>query len=302
MTDTLLSTSHPAQLANISQAVRERLAFIDFCLFFLGRVSRQDLMTRFDVAPAVTTRDFALYRSLAPDNLVLDGASKTYVITARFVPLFEHEVVRALSQLSLGFGLGADELANPMVWCESLPVLNHPALEVLAHVTRAIAQQRALRIAYLSASSGESVREIVPFALVSDGLRWHTRAFDRKSGEFRDFVLTRMSEVSTVDGAMVQQHELAMADDQWTRRVEIDLVAHPLNERPEIAERDFNMTDGKITVKLRAAVAGYMLQQWHVDCSPNRTIRDRAYRLCLANPLQVYGVDSMQFAPGYVIA
>lgn len=297
------TTARTLYMTDVSQVVRERLTFIDFCLYFLGRVSRQDLMSRFNIAPAVTTRDFALYRSLAPDNLLLDGASKVYVVSEAFSPLFDYDLARVMSQLSRGFGLGANELGEAMVPCEYLPVLNHPDMAVLAQVSRAIANQSVVRVAYLSTSSGESTREIAPFALVSDGLRWHTRAFDRKTGGFRDFVLTRIVQISALPaqdaGARAQKHEQAGADDQWTRMVEIDLIPHPLNETPDIAARDFAMSDGKITVKLRAAVAGYMLQQWHVDCSPDRSIRNRAYRLCLANPLQVYGVGSMSFAPGY---
>nr|WP_226983857.1 WYL domain-containing protein [Acidithiobacillus ferrooxidans] len=43
-------------------------------------------------------------------------------------------------------------------------------------------------------SSGLTNREIVPFALADSGSRWHVRAFDRRKGEFRDFVLTRIAD------------------------------------------------------------------------------------------------------------
>jgi hypothetical protein len=36
------------------------------------------LIDRFGIASAAATRDFAQYRELCPDNLNLDGSSKTY--------------------------------------------------------------------------------------------------------------------------------------------------------------------------------------------------------------------------------
>ena len=73
-------------------------------------------------------------------------------------------------------------------------------------------------------SSGESERVIVPFALVDTGLRWHVRAFDRKSEEFRDFVITRV-ERPTLLAEESQPHERLDNDIQWTKIVELELVA-----------------------------------------------------------------------------
>lgn len=41
---------------DLSQAQRERLAFVEFRLWFLGDVRHPDLIDRFGIAPAVTTR------------------------------------------------------------------------------------------------------------------------------------------------------------------------------------------------------------------------------------------------------
>lgn len=59
--------------ASLGQAQRERLAYIDFHLYFLGEVSRADISSRFGVAPAGATRDLAVYREAAPKNIVFDG-------------------------------------------------------------------------------------------------------------------------------------------------------------------------------------------------------------------------------------
>jgi hypothetical protein len=36
-----------------------------------------------------------------------------------------------------------------------------------------------------------------------------------------------------------------------------------------------------------------------VDSSPDHSIKDKAYRLWLSDPLALYGVESSMFAPGY---
>ena len=106
-------------------------------------------------------------------------------------------------------------------------------MDVLAPICRAIHAKRPVAIRYHSMSSGESERVIVPFALVDTGLRWHVRAFDRKSGEFRDFVVTRI-EAPTLLDEEPQANERPDNDIQWTRIVELDFVPHPRLERPEI--------------------------------------------------------------------
>lgn len=286
--------------AKLGQAQRERLAHIDFRLWFLGEISRADICVRFGVAPAGATRDFALYREAAPDNIAFDGRTKTYRIGASFVPLFEHPIERVLSSLSLGFGDGISGAEGPMVSCEYPSPINKPAIETLARVTRAITSKCVLRVVYFSASGGESQREIIPFALADNGLRWHIRAFDRKTYSFRDFVITRILSAEAVDGGAPRKGEGPDDDVQWTRMVELELVAHPDSEHPELAALDYPMPDGVLRVRARAALAGYVMRRWSVDCSPDHSLRGPEYSLWLRDSLALYGVESAAIAPGYV--
>lgn len=288
----------PDPLSSLSLPQRERLAYIEFRLYFLGDVRRQDLMDRFGIAPAAATRDFAQYRELCPDNLSLDGSSKTYVLGSGFRPAFAHSVERVLIMLSRGFGDGLSQMEDALLPCELPLVLNRPAVETLAPVTRAIHQQKAVRMRYFSHTSGMSEREIVPFALANDGLRWHVRAFDRKSGEFRDFVFTRMESTELLD-SIPTKHELPAQDIQWNRIVELDIVPHPDREHPDITERDYGMVDGVLHLKLRAAIAGYVLRQWQVDCSADHRVEEKGCRLWLRDNLVLYGVNSAVFTLGY---
>ena len=291
-------TTHFQRVESLSHAQRERLAYIEFRLYFLGEVGRPDLANRFGVAPAAATRDLALYREVAPQNIEFDGSNKIYRIGKAFVPLFDHSPQRVLSTLSLGFGDGASGESPQMLPCESPAVLSSPRMDVLAPICRAIHAKRPVAIRYHSMSNGESERVIVPFALVDTGLRWHVRAFDRKSGEFRDFVVTRIEAPTLVDEEP-KANERPDNDIQWTRIVELDLVPHPRLSRPEIIRMDYGITDGSIRMRVRAAVAGYMLLRWSVDATPDHSLKEEQYRLWLSDPLALYGVENAKVAPGY---
>lgn len=286
-------------LSELNQAQRERLAFIEFRLWFLGDVRRPDLMDRFGIAPAVATRDLTTYRELAQENINFDGSRKLYVPTADFKPLFEHAPDRVLQALSRGFGEGIGKASTGFLPCEFPLRLNQPHLPVLATITRAIHQKRSVQLTYHSLSTGASKREVIPFALVDSGHRWHARVFDRKSQEFRDLVITRMEKPVLMETSAIAAHEHASQDIQWSRIVSLELVPHPDQARPEIVARDFGIKKGSMVLNVRAAIAGYVLQQWNVDCSADHHLEPSRYRLWLKDPLVLYGVQNAVLAPGY---
>lgn len=287
------------QLAELTQAQRDRLAFMELRLRFMGDIRRQDLVDRFAIQTAAASRDMSLYKALAPSNISYNAKVKIYVLGAVFSPLFEFKQTHVLSWLTQGFGDGEPMQIKALVASESPSRLTNPDLDVLASVTRAIHQECPLSIEYHSISSGSTEREIVPFALIDNGLRWHVRAFDRKSQEFRDFVITRIRHPIVLKGQPVATHEMSNQDIQWTRIVELELVPHPDQPRPEITKMDYGMSEGVLRMKLRAATAGYILRKWSVDCSPDHSLRGHEYRLWLKDPLAIYGVRNAVLAPGY---
>jgi hypothetical protein len=287
------------QLADFTQPQRDRLAFVELRVRFIGEIRRQDLVSRFGIQSAAATRDLALYKDLAPGNIDYDAKGKSYVLGADFQPVFNFPPQRVLSWLTQGFGDGEPMLLKAWIASEHPSRLTHPDLSVLASVTRAIHQKCPLRIEYHSITSGQTEREIVPFALIDNDLRWHVRAFDRKSGEFRDFVITRIKGPLLLKGSQVQANERSDQDIQWTRIVELELVPHPDQPRPDITDMDYRLDHGVLRMKLRAATAGYILRQWSVDCSPDHSLRGHEYRLWLKDHLALYGVKNALLAPGY---
>lgn len=287
------------QLADLTQPQRDRLAFVELRVRFIGEIRRQDLVTRFGIQSAAATRDLAVYKDLSSGNIDYDSKAKSYVLRDNFRPLFDFAPERVVSWLTRGFGDGEPVRLRTWVASEVPSRLTHPDLDVLAAVTRAIHQQCPLAVEYYSISSGRTDREIVPFALIDTGLRWHVRAFDRKTQEFRDFVITRIKNPRVLRSSPVAAHEFNDQDIQWNRIVELELVPHPDQPRPEITEMDYSMREGRLKMKLRAAVAGYILRKWSVDCSPDHSLTDEPYRLWLSDPLALYGVENATIAPGY---
>lgn len=285
-------------LGDIKQAQRERLLHIDFRAYFLGDVGRSDLIKRFGIKAAAATRDIQIYCELAPNNLIYDTKSKSFFRASRFKPVFRYNESQVLSALSQGFGEDHVGSLKPIVACETPSNLNKPKLDVLSVITRAIHQSKAVKVEYSSTSSGTAMREVVPFVLVDNGLRWHVRTYDRKNQRFGDFVLTRITKAELID-APLGEHEDLKHDIQWNRIVEMELVPHPRIEHKRPIELDYDMSNGVRKQNVRAAVAGYVLRRWNVDCSEDHSLAGAEYQLWLRNRAALYGVENLILAPGY---
>ena len=102
-------------LAEFAQPQRDRLAFIELRVRFVGDIRRQDLVERFAIQSAAATRDLALYRELAPGNIDYDSKGKAYVLGADFCALFNYPAERVMSWLAQAFGDGEPLLFK--TWC-----------------------------------------------------------------------------------------------------------------------------------------------------------------------------------------
>ena len=287
-------------LDELPRTQRDRLAYIDFALYFLGELRRLELAEKFETGPSGATRDLALYRELVPDNCELDQAEKTYRPLSTFVPLFEHSPQRVLTALSQGFGEGIGNELESLIRCDIPTPLTLPKTDILAPISRAIHRGLAVRLHYTSVESGRTEKTLVPIALVNNGVRWHVRAFDRERQEFRDYVLTRIEKPVVLEKSFAKKEEAAEQDSQWSRVINLDLVPHPNHPKPALVESDYGMERGVLKVKLRASNAGYMLRCWSVDCSPTHELDPRDFPLWLADSFTLYGANNAQLAPGYV--
>ena len=286
-----------AKKSETSQAQRERLAYLEMRACFTGELRRFDIETRFGVRPAAASRDIAAYRDAAPRNLEYDAGERCYRPTRFFRPMAPFAPERVLSWLSQGFGDGVEPRPRKAIACDGPGLFAVPDMGTLAAVSRAIYGSQALRISYLSVSSGPSQRTVVPVALADTGSRWHARAFDRRNGRFSDFVLRRILKAAVLKESAGEGETLA-DDEQWARMVDLELVPHPNARWPQGVEADFGMESGVLRTRTRAALAGYLLRRWFVDCTPGHSLDPSEHHLWLRNQETLYGVASAILAPG----
>lgn len=285
-------------LEKLGFSQKQRLAYIDFSLMFKGAIYRQDLINRFEVGLSAASRDLALYKELAPNNLHYDTKEKRYFQTGQFKPVFEHDAKRTLVKLANDISDGFDSIGDIHFPVEASSSLNIPDISIVASLVQAILNKKVVSVTYTSLSSGVGERELIPHSIVDNGLRWHVRAFDRKSKSFRDFVLTRISQV--ILKASSDEYEQATQDTGWQRLISLQLVPHPINViHPTAIEMDYGMKNHYLSIKVRAAMAGYLLRRWNVDCTERGTLKGSEYQLWLQNRGALNEVKNLAIAPGY---
>jgi hypothetical protein len=287
------------ELERLTQTQRERLAYIEVKAFYCGDLTRADIECRFGVKPAASARDLVAYRRFAPNNLVYDAGLRCYRATNTFRPLFEQIADRILTWFRSGMGDGLDIKVRRSVPCESASDLVFPDLEILAIITRAISSKQLIQVRYLSLTSGPSTKTLAPLALANTGLRWHLRAHDCEKKRFADFVLTRIAKAQPLNEDIPVDQQIE-ADVQWARVVHLELVPHPGVVHRAAIEADYGMTEGMLTLNMRAPLVGYALRRWAVDCSEDLSLDHNSHHLCLKNRATLYGVESAALAPGYV--
>jgi predicted DNA-binding transcriptional regulator YafY len=121
---------------------------------------------------------------------------------------------------------------------------------------------------YQSMSRPDPIRRLIePHALAHDGFRWHVRAFDRETEEFRDFVLGRLSKPKPAGAARSN-----VADDgDWHSFVELKIAPHPrlTSAQAKAIALDYGISKGKAAIKVRRALLFYALRRLGLDVEPD---------------------------------
>ncbi len=299
MSDISEGHKNSKEIEKLTFAQKQRLSFIDFSLLFKGSINRKELTEKFEMGMANATRDLALYKELVPENIDFDAKNRTYLQAKTFSPLFNYNSKQTLAKLAHKISDGFDGVLEIPFPVDAPYQLNVPDIFIVAKLVQAILKQKVVSIIYTSLTSGSKAREIVPHTIVDNGLRWHVRGFDRASGEFRDFVITRISKV-TLKESKIETFEEEINDHQWVRFMDLVIVPHPNNVKyPQAIMMDYGMENGKLELKVRAAIAGYLLRRWNIDCSKEATLTGGEYQLWLRNRISLYGAENLVLAPGF---
>jgi len=137
----------------------------------------------------------------------------------------------------------------------------------LRAMVTAIKRHEAIEVFYQSMSSPDPVwRWIEPHALVFDGFRWHARAHCPRSGAFKDFVLSRITESRSSKPADAR----SLDDSDWEEQVDLQIAPHPelsAGQRKAI-ELDYGMENGLTIIPVRRAMLYYALKRLGLDTDP----------------------------------
>jgi hypothetical protein len=281
----------------VRRGVKERLDFIDFRLFWEGRINRSDIIERFAISTPQASKDLSLYESMAPGNLVYDVSAKKYLASSSYKPRFiEPSSDGFLMQLR---NISDRTLPIEETWlgtlpsAESMPIPNRRVnVHVLRDVIRSIEKRTALNVLYQSMNMerpGPVWRWVVPHALAHDGLRWHVRAFCEQTDRFKDFLLSRCLD----SGAERQTEVRANRDKYWNECFSVVLVPNPLlsEEQQKVIAQDYCMEYGQIAVSVRKALLYYFNKRLRLDVAkaidhPKETpvvvLNERAFQDVLA--------------------
>lgn len=287
-------------ISDISKTVHERLEFIEFLLRFRGWLKRADLINRFGISEAASTRDIKMYRTFAEGNIQLNHENKLYeIVISTFKPLFVFSMDKIFSFLQSDHVDKALGLSNHHGLL-SPPRLSTPKPAIFETLIRSILSRKSIQAAYTSIEHGQSSKNLIPHAIFDNGKHWYLRAYDKEKKEFRSFKFTRFINVVINENDVVSD-TFKYQDHDWNRMVTLELTPHPNRnnvKNPKTIEIDFEMQNGVKTVVLRAAVAGFWLAHWNVDCTQDQSLEGFQYQLWLRNWQSLYDVSSRHLAPG----
>jgi hypothetical protein len=262
------------EVGELRWGVRKRLEFLEFQLFWAGRMRRGDLAERFGMSAQQASADIARYQELAPDNMALDPTTKAYVRGPKFHPRFVGEGAdRYLLQL---VAIASGWMEQEETWFSATPPVEVVSLKRrptdpghLLAILDAIRERQEISITYHSmVGTSEAWRTIAPHAMAYSAGRWYVRAWSREHNDFRDYNLNRIRAVRDPQPCAVD-HTL---DYEWTHKIDLILAPNPglAPERQAAVESEYEMVDGKLTIPVRLSLSFYLMSEHNLDVDPDK--------------------------------
>lgn len=276
-------------ISDIKWNTRQRLQYIEVMAYYTGVISRSDIAQTFGISDAAATKDLKLYNDLIPGNLSYQHSSFGFEPAEGFSALFANlEPATTLPMITDNQAARGNPGENNPIYgidIDTLPMPTRlPSKEVLAQITRAIKQKKKLLIRYHSLSSGDNSKQrlIEPHSLANTGQRWHVRAYNEESYDFRDFVLSRINEAKLQDSPAESSMDY---DDEWMEFETIQLAPHPgLSEKQQQNLLfDYGATGDFIEITTRRALIGYLVQRLSIDTTHTHSLNPNAFQLVIIN-------------------
>lgn len=234
---------------------------LELILQWEGQFNSQRLMRLSSSSRQTVSKIVTSYRESFPNQLIYDGVRKVYVPSNGFSPQmskasFYDYMKECFNGLQVGSFLSQ--------------TLTDPPPEIIRPLLKAIQTRQRIDIRYISLSSPDYDERIIsPHALAFDGRRYHVRAWCEKNQDFRDFVLSRIHQIYTLEGTAVKCNQ---DDEKWHADVSFCIEPDPrLNEQQKrVIAIDYGMqkqADGRYQREYHTKVAMllYLKQHLRVD-------------------------------------
>lgn len=250
-------------------AAQERLRSIERAIWWRGWLKRKDLQQLFGISLAQASSDLQKYLEINPGAMAYHLNNKRYQSSGSMecimhTPSFEDALRTFLPDTHVGQLSYAQQADSAVVSVVALPNrTGNPAIQRL--VMQAFLNDKKLNLKYWSVNSGNAtLRSIVPRAFGHDGYRWHVRAWCCENNDYRDFVMSRISEVKEV----TDLDEDLPGDEAWETREVVRLKPNSqLSENAQRAiEMDYDIREnGVLELEVRSAMKHYLLSHMRVS-------------------------------------
>jgi len=289
-------------LNEIKWATRQRLQYIELMAYYTGVVTRSDVAKAFAISDAAATKDLKFYNDIAPENLIYKHAVFGFIPSSEFKEVFADlspATVLPMIEANLTVAGGPNQEESVFgIPVESMVLPGRlPEKTVLAQISRAIYNKKKLQVSYHSLSNKDSSekRLIEPHSLVNTGFRWHVRAYNEDTFDFRDFVLSRFVRAKCLDDGAESS---AQYDDDWSEIISVQLTPHPKldAEKQSSLLMDYGSEEDVITLRVRRALIGYLLQQLSVDTTADHVLNPNKYQLIVLNRDEIEPFASWAFS------
>nr|WP_259371959.1 WYL domain-containing protein [Caldimonas mangrovi] len=239
-----------------------------------GRVSRARLMELFGLSATRASEWLKELKVQRPDWVEWDSKRRSLTATKAAYRDVERSHPSA-SAVPIHESLGDATMILPWEFSRLSPY-------TFSRLRMAIKDRRQVSFNYMSMSRPVKHRRVVePHSIVRAGRRWHVRGYCLERGDFRDFVLGRMTDVSLTDEAA--SHEIG-SDSNWNRIVKVRLVAHPslTDAQSQVVRQEyFSGTAARVTT-CRGPLVPYLIQELKVATDLDRQLPPD-YQLALDN-------------------
>ncbi|MDZ7872463.1 MAG: WYL domain-containing protein [Rhizobium sp.] len=209
--------------------LKKRLEFIDFRLFWNGKVNRGDIGKAFNITVQQASSDIGHTSGSLLAICSMIAAKKP--MSGRSNIANTHRTRYRNASCFSWLGIDRGRMIKEETWFNELPPMDVTTLKrrptnslILLHVLNAIRDGALIRIAYNSLhETADSARIIAPHALFFNSGRWYTRGLFRRSPELLGHNLNRIDTVVNVEGTPPSKEP----DYEWAHTIDLEISPNP---------------------------------------------------------------------------